>query len=894
MTDTIGTCNSRGGDSKIVHILETIDKYKFDVFYLQEIHNISAQNITKIEKGGKWKCFISPGTQRGRGVMTIINTKSITNCQLFAHDQNGNLLIIEGEIHNIKRLFMNIYAPNEMAARKKLLDKCNDFLRMNRDTYFGGDFNCIEDIHLDSVNKSMNSFMQRKSDREKLRELRETIGFIDVYRSMHPYQKVFTFTSPTNYRARLDRFYLHQTIASLIVRVEIHPVSFSDHDLVLLIQESADDRVRWGPGTYKYNKKFSENKDNLHEIKRVWLSWRKCRHKYDSILSWWDAGKRMLIRNNLIPMGKQMKRRQNQEKRDAERALKEEHSKRISNAAKIIELKQKLKDIQEREMMGAAIRAKVEWNESGEKPTKFFFSLEKQRGDEKQLRELRNDHGDIIGTKDQIINHIQNYYQIKFTKEHIDEVAMETLINSCERRLADDENGPINELFTMEELNNVKNSMKNGKSPGTDGLSVDFYKQTWSFIAQDLLDVLNYMFLSGEISLSMTQGMVTLLYKNKGDRLCLGNWRPISLLCVDYKFLTSMIARRLEPILPKLIHLDQGCAIKGRYIEDQLICIQDIVDYASQFHRKSMILALDLEAAFDRVDHYYIGKLLKHLNIGSRLENLLFTIFSNMYIEIGARTRFFKQSRSIRQGDPVAMALFVMSIEPLANLIRRDTNLRPVKIPNQQPRSVIQYCDDTTILSESVDDFNRIKMSTEIFERGAGAQLNHQKTEILLLGKWTQKELVELPQANIKDNIKILGVWFGKNAAELNQQTIINKIDKVIDTWKDIPLSFDGKILIINSKMMSQLYHVIRVTGLNTSLKNEVRKRITKFFWAPKKMHLIAYETLQNSIEKGGLWLPNLDNINDAILAERIPKYSTVIGRGKATSFTASVLALDL
>ena len=187
---------------------------------------------------------------------------------------------------------------------------------------------------------------------------------------------------------------------------------------------------------------------------------------------------------------------------------------------------------------------------------------------------------------------------------------METLINSCQRKLTNEENANLNQPFTMKELIRARNQMSNGKSPGLDGLTVEFYKQTWPFIAQDLLDVLNYIFLSGNLPLSMSQALVILLYKNKGDKKDLKNWRPISLLCVDYKFLTSMVARRLENILPKIINSDQGCAIKGRHIEDQLICIQDICDYTKQFKTKAMIMALDLEAAFDRTDHRYMKKLL--------------------------------------------------------------------------------------------------------------------------------------------------------------------------------------------------------------------------------------------------------------------------------------------
>ena len=79
------------------------------------------------------------------------------------------------------------------------------------------------------------------------------------------------------------------------------------------------------------------------------------------LVAWWDAGKRMLVRNYLIPMGKEMKRRQNEDKSRIEEELKEGHRKTTKNAGRILELKQRLRDIEEEKMRGAAVRSRTEW-----------------------------------------------------------------------------------------------------------------------------------------------------------------------------------------------------------------------------------------------------------------------------------------------------------------------------------------------------------------------------------------------------------------------------------------------------------------------------------------------------------------------------------------------------
>ena len=94
--------------------------------------------------------------------------------------------------------------------------------------------------------------------------------------------------------------------------------------------------------------------------------------------------------------------------------------------------------------------------------------------------------------------------------------------------------------------------MENSKSPGIDSLPIEFYKPQYEITKTDLLKLYNsILFITENLSYLMNQAIITLLPKNDEKRL-LKNWRPISLLCVDYKILTKIISNRLKP---KLISL---------------------------------------------------------------------------------------------------------------------------------------------------------------------------------------------------------------------------------------------------------------------------------------------------------------------------------------------------
>ena len=87
----------------------------------------------------------------------------------------------------------------------------------------------------------------------------------------------------------------------------------------------------------------------------------------------------------------------------------------------------------------------------------------------------------------------------------------------------------------------------------------------------------------------------------KGDRLDMRNWRPISLLNVDYKLATRTIAARLLKVIHLVVTKDQTCGVPGRYPGENVAFLRDVVSFAGTFDSAVVILSLDQEKAFDRV-----------------------------------------------------------------------------------------------------------------------------------------------------------------------------------------------------------------------------------------------------------------------------------------------------
>ena len=103
------------------------------------------------------------------------------------------------------------------------------------------------------------------------------------------------------------------------------------------------------------------------------------------------------------------------------------------------------------------------------------------------------------------------------------------------------------------------------------------------------------------MSRSMRQAVLSCLYK-KGDREDITNWRPILLLNYDNKIYTKILANKIQPTLEDIIGFKQTAAIKGRNIIENLQLNRDVMSYANANKIQAVIIALDKENTFDRVN----------------------------------------------------------------------------------------------------------------------------------------------------------------------------------------------------------------------------------------------------------------------------------------------------
>ena len=268
---------------------------------------------------------------------------------------------------------------------------------------------------------------------------------------------------------------------------------------------------------------------------------------------------------------------------------------------------------------GAILRSKVKWVELGEKPNKYFFNMEKKNYNKKVIKELKRPDGKITVNDHEIMSDIETFYKNLYTSNvETNSDAFNGFIDNLSfAKLSNEDKMSLEGEITREECKNILKTFQNGKSPGEDGYTAEFYKQFFSLLGQDLTDSLNAAFESGEMSVSQRRGVITLIPKEDSDALLLSNWRPITLLNVDYKIASKVIAKRIERVLPYLIHPDQTGFMKGRYIGQNIRLINDILRQTELQKIPGILLLLDFQKAFDTLDWSFIQKTFDLFNFGN-------------------------------------------------------------------------------------------------------------------------------------------------------------------------------------------------------------------------------------------------------------------------------------
>ena len=227
--------------------------------------------------------------------------------------------------------------------------------------------------------------------------------------------------------------------------------------------------------------------------------------------------------------------------------------------------------------------------------------------------------------------------------------------------------------FPNLEIKEAISSIPNTKSLGQDGFSSGLFKTTWQKIGPLICSDAREFFTKGVMPSHISDTKLIMLPKVPHPQTA-SEFKPISCCNVIYKTISKLICQRIKEVLPTLIYQSQEAFVKGReLLYNMLICY----DLARGYQRKKIspmcILKIDLQKAFDSIHWHFLKEFLIALKFPMTFIKWILTCVTSVTFSIhlnGQDNERFKRGKGLREGDPLSLLLFVISIEYLSRLLR--------------------------------------------------------------------------------------------------------------------------------------------------------------------------------------------------------------------------------
>jgi exonuclease III len=782
-----------GGNSTIYGgLFDILRRVKPMFVFLQEV-SVDSSTLTELVRrfGYLARVTVDLSAGKGLGVATVWREELLVEIQ-------------EVEVNRVQLVccggqsFLNVYVPTyggKHSAWKRREFFGDILLRAVRGgvgrPILVGDWNCVLD------DRDVELGVKGKKN-VQLEELVKEFNYVDVFRVLYPDKLEFTWWRPRNSAARLDRMYVPRELVEKLVAVE-HVVSLSDHHSLrvsftsdfLKDEVSGDETGRQGrhggPLYWKMNVRILEEEDFIVAFRVLWEEHILKKEEFIDVADWWDLSVKPAVQK-LSKAYSVLRQKSRGDTQDFLFFLLEE-AVRKKEAGEVLSIRARLRTMMLEDAWGFVLRSRFQQNVEEERASLYHVNRERHHGKRNCIDRIKV--AEDVEEEDpvQVEKLVKDFFEPLFSGCHGRnglntgvpfvpaaggaEVFLDPLV-----AMSEESRDKLEVVVTEEELLEIVKDLPSHKSPGIDGIPYEFFVVLFPFIGTVFCEVINCVLTRKRLTASMKKGVTRLLPKVEVVPE-VGELRPITLLQTDYKITTKVLVRRMLPVLPEVIMSGQLCSIKGRNIMSGVVMLISTLLYLQLHKIKAALVSVDQWKAFDRVFVPFLLMVLKAMGFGE-----VFVDWVRMLHE-GNTTRFILMKLtdpievlfSVRQGDPIALILYLIFVEPLLLRIRKEL---PGLVVGGTKVVDVPYVDDENVFITREEELLLIDKIFLEFESVSGALLNRShKSKILGLGLWEEKMSWPLPWLKVVKELKIFGVYLTADYSTLlvkNWEEVVRKV----------------------------------------------------------------------------------------------------------------------
>ena len=371
------------------------------------------------------------------------------------------------------------------------------------------------------------------------------------------------------------------------------------------------------------------------------------------------------------------------------------HYTTLASKANLRFVNDKIIELDRLKMESSIFRSRCQYAAQGEKMSKYYFNLEKRNYVNKSCFCIIKNNGEICTEQKEILREQVRFYRNLYTSDQNIRFQLE---NTSNIRLNAIQKMELDVPISKEEILTACKDMKTGTVCGCDGLGVEFYLIFWNCLEHLLWGMYQEVINSGQLGRSSRRGIVTLIPKRNRDPRRMESLRPLTLLNCDDKFLAKAMATRIKKVLPDIVGEEQTGFMESRQISTNIRRAIDIVAHIYQSGKKAVIVSIDFEKCFDRIEHDSIYAAMNYFNFGPHFIKLTKIFFTNFYLftqNNGYCSELFRKERGVNQGCNYSPFCYNVCGAIMSLLIKNNPDIRGIKMGYGVTHVITQFADDT-------------------------------------------------------------------------------------------------------------------------------------------------------------------------------------------------------